>query len=216
VRHLVFFLEEPSAKELLKNIVPRIVPPELNARYLVFRGKQDLEKNLLRRLGGWRLPDTGFVILRDQDSGDCKTIKSGLSDICRHAGREPVLIRVACRELESFYLGDLIAVEKGLGLTGIAGKQNNRKYRTPDRLGSPSRELDRLTSGRYQKMAGSRAIAPQLQSSCGRHPQTRGGGAPIRLSIKRHKLPGPENHNVSLNPATNAPGSRALSVDRPP
>jgi hypothetical protein len=75
-----------------------------------------------------------------------------------------VLVRVACRELESFYLGDLVAVEMGLGISGLAAKQNTRKYRNPDALGSPSDELNRLTKGEYQKVAGSRAIAPHLDT----------------------------------------------------
>jgi hypothetical protein len=53
-------------------------------------------------------------------------------------------------------------VEKGLGISGIARKQKAQKYRAPDRLGSPSQELARLTYGVYQKLAGSRAIAPHL------------------------------------------------------
>jgi hypothetical protein len=71
-------------------------------------------------------------------------------------------VRIACRELESFYLGDLQAVESGLGVSGLAGKQNKAKFRDPDRLSSPSRELEKLTGNRYQKIAGTRAIAPYL------------------------------------------------------
>jgi hypothetical protein len=73
------------------------------------------------------------------------------------------LIRVACRELESFYLGDLAAVEEGLGVSGLRSRQQNRKFRDPDRLGSPSRELIRLTRNAYDKIAGSRAIGPKLK-----------------------------------------------------
>jgi hypothetical protein len=69
---------------------------------------------------------------------------------------------VACRELESFYLGDLQAVEKGLGIEGISAQQNRRKYREPDGLGKPSQELINLTGNIYQKVTGSRAIAPYL------------------------------------------------------
>jgi len=115
MRTIVFFLEEPSAREMLEGVLPRILPEDIQIRYLVFQGKQDLEKNLIKRLSGWRLPDSVFVVIRDQDSGDCKTIKAKLTQLCREAGREGVLVRVACRELESFFWGDLAAVEKGLG-----------------------------------------------------------------------------------------------------
>ncbi len=72
------------------------------------------------------------------------------------------MVRVACRELESFYLGDLIAVEQGLGLKGLGRQQQKKKFRNPDELANPAEELYRLTGNRYDKVAGSRAIAPNL------------------------------------------------------
>jgi len=162
MKRLIFFLEEPSAEEMLKAVLPKLLPDHVHAEFKVFEGKQDLEKGLPRILRAWRVPDCTFVVIRDQDSGDCHAVKQKLTAICQAARREDVLIRVACRELESFYLGDLAAVEKGFGIAGLARRQNSRKYRDPDRLGSPSRELERLTSGLYQKIAGSRAIAPHL------------------------------------------------------
>lgn len=68
---LVFFLEEPSAEEMLKGILPKILPDYVVARFIVFQGKQDLEKQLVRRLKLWRAPNSLFLVLRDQDSGDC-------------------------------------------------------------------------------------------------------------------------------------------------
>jgi len=159
---LACMLEEPSAREMLKALLPRILP-DIEVRYLIFEGKQDLEKHLEKRLRGWNVPDTRFLILRDQDSGDCHIVKDRLTALCRTSGKHAWLVRIACRELESFYLGDLTAVEKGLQLSGIARIQGRKKYRDPDRLGVPAKELERLTAGRYQKIAGSRAIAPNLR-----------------------------------------------------
>ncbi|WP_285906056.1 DUF4276 family protein [Pseudodesulfovibrio pelocollis] len=159
---LVFFLEEPSAKEMLSSLLPRILPEGVSLEFRVFNGKQDLDKNLTPKLRGWLRPNCVFVVMRDQDLGDCKAIKSKLARLCLDAGRNDVLIRIACRELESFYLGDLHAVEKGLGLKGIGKRQRQAKFRNPDKLQHPSEELDRLTDNRYAKMSGSRAIAPYL------------------------------------------------------
>ena len=64
--------------------------------------------------------------------------------------------------MEAFYLGDLKAVETGLGIKGVARRQAEKKFRDPDRLGAPSLELEKLTRQRYQKVSGSRAIAPHL------------------------------------------------------
>jgi len=162
VKTIIFFLEELSAKVMLQGLLPRILPDEVRCHFVVFEGKQDLEKNLAKRLRLWLLPESVFIIMRDQDAGDCQTIKAKLTGICRQAGREEAMVRVACRELESFYLGDLAAVEKGLLRPGLIKMQNNRKYRTPDSLANPAQELSKLTHAQYQKVAGSRAIAPHL------------------------------------------------------
>ena len=164
---LVIFLEEPSARAMLQGLLLRILPDTVGVQYVVFEGKSDLEKRLPRRLRAWRTPDTKLVVMRDQDSGDCMAIKNGLTQKCHDAGKPDVLVRIACRELESFYLGDLAAVADAIGPNAIRHKQQQRKFRTPDRLGSPALELKRLAPG-YQKIAGSRAIGPQLNVEANR------------------------------------------------
>ncbi len=159
---LVVLLEEPSARAMLEGVLRRMLPECVQIRYIVFEGKQDLEKQLVKRLRGWQAPDTYFVVMRDQDSGDCLEVKEKLTALCRQANRPEALVRVACRELESFYLGDLAAVEKGLGMNHLSRNQNRAKFREPDRLAHPVEELRRLTRNRYQKVSGSRAIGPCL------------------------------------------------------
>jgi len=163
MRTLVFCLEEPSAKEMLQGVLPKILPDDVTTRYIVFQGKQDLEKQLVRRLRLWQAPNTQFVVMRDQDSADCKDVKAKLVDLCERAGRPDALVRVACHELESFYLGDLTAVEAGLRLTGLARRQLSSNFRAPDHLANPAQEIKRLTNGKYQKVSGSRAIGPHLK-----------------------------------------------------
>ncbi|MBF0371531.1 MAG: DUF4276 family protein [Magnetococcales bacterium] len=161
---LVFFLEEPSAREMLDGLLPRILPEEITPRYVVFRGKRDLEKRLPNRLKNWLTPNARFIILQDQDRGSCIQIKRKLAKICTDSGKSDALVRIACRELESWYLGDLKAVENGLALTEnkLSHHQNKKNLRTPDTLVKPAEELKRLTDNKYQKMAGSRAIGPHL------------------------------------------------------
>lgn len=159
---LVFLLEELSAKAMLEGLLPRLLPDDLPVRYIVFEGKSDLEAQLVRRLQHYRVPEARFVVLRDKDAADCHAVKAGLVEKCQQAERPDALVRIACHELESWYLADLAAVERALELSGLAGKQNRRKYRTPDALANPARELSTLTSGRYQKVGGSRAIGPHL------------------------------------------------------
>lgn len=160
---LVFLLEEPSAREMLRGVMPRLAPDIDDVRYVCFEGKQDMHRQLERKLRGWLTPHTGFVVLRDQDSGDCRATKAALRDLCARAGKPSALIRIACHELESFYIGDLAAVAQGLGRPTLATRQGTRRFRDPDRLGSPSRELVALSQQRYQKVGGSRSISPHLR-----------------------------------------------------
>jgi hypothetical protein len=60
-----------------------------------------------------------------------------------------------------FLLADLKAVEKAYNKTNLSLKQNEKKFRNPEKLGSPSKELKSLIR-EYQKINGSRMIAPHL------------------------------------------------------
>jgi hypothetical protein len=163
MRQLVFFLEEPSAAAMLEGFLPKIIPADVEPRFITFDGKRDLEQQLLKRLRGYCHPEALFVVMRDQDAQpDCRVIKRQLVTLCKKAGRSSALVRIACRELESFYLGDLQAVERGLGLSKLASQQQTRRFRDPDRIVSPKEELKKLTKCKYQQVSGSRAIGPHL------------------------------------------------------
>lgn len=172
MKELVFLLEEESAKAVLESLLPRILNPEIKTRLIPFEGKQDLEKQMAKRMRGYVNPEARFIVLRDQDSvPDCKELKENLLERCRQAGRETKsLVRIACRELETFYLADLDAVEQGLQVRNLSKLQASAKFRNPDRLGSPSKELALLTKGGYQKVSGSRAIGRHLNPANTRSP----------------------------------------------
>jgi hypothetical protein len=164
MNELVFFLEEESAKALLEQIFPHLIPTgsQIHPRFVVFEGKQDLDRQLPNKLRGYLNPRARFIVMRDQDQSDCRKTKRSLAALCAKAGRPQATVRIACRELEAFYLGDLLAVEKGLVIDGLADRQDKARYRDPDHSPRPSRELQKLTGNRYHKVAGSRAIAPHL------------------------------------------------------
>ncbi|HAT50488.1 MAG: DUF4276 family protein [Nitrospirae bacterium] len=159
---LVFFLEEASAKALLQELLPRFLPNIETPLFIVFEGKQDLEKQLTRKLRNWQCPKSCFVVLRDKDSGNCYEIKEKLRKLSHESGHPQTLIRIACRELESWYLGDLAAVEQALNARGAVKQQANQKFRNPDKLGNPVQELMRLAPS-YQKISGSRAMGKVMK-----------------------------------------------------
>lgn len=162
MRELVFLLEERSAKALIEVLLPRVgIPESTSCRFIVFEGKQDLEKQLERKLRSYLNPDARFIIMRDQDSGDCTVIKGRLVFKCCAAHKPEAHVRIACREIESWYLADLGAVSRAYGMPHLISRQEEKKFRNPDNLENPSRELKRLVPT-YQKVSGSRCIAPFL------------------------------------------------------
>ena len=163
MKELVFLLEEASAKALLESLLPRFLDVAVHSRFVTFEGKQDLERQLERKLRGYVNPEARFLVMRDQDSADCHRVKATLLAKCRAAGRAPAtLVRIACRELETFYLADLAAVEQALRCRGLQRQQLNAKFRAPDYLESPSQELFKLSQQRYQKVSGSRLLGEHL------------------------------------------------------
>ena len=160
MRNMVFFLEGQSEKELLKGLMPRLVDRHrFSFTYIVFQGKHDLIKRSSARMKGWLKPNSAFVVLVDQDAEDCQELKEKMRR--EYEGIRPLIIRIACHELESWYFGDMPAVEKALGKK-LSHYDNKRKYREPDKIQNPSEELRKITGGVYQKISGSRSISQYI------------------------------------------------------
>lgn len=164
MKELVFLVEGEAERCLLDAFLPRVLPEGIGHRVIPFQGKQDMEKRMNMRIRGYLNPQARFIVLRDQDShADCIALKRSLQERCVGTQREAhCLVRIACTELETFYLADLAAVAQALGIPGLQRYQPQRKFRDPDRLGSPSRELRTLTKNRYEKRDGSARIGQHL------------------------------------------------------
>lgn len=117
-----------------------------------------MRQSLRRKIRAWREPGVRFIILHDQDNSDCFALKQELLRICAESNRHDVLIRIVCRELESWYLGNLPAVEKAFQVDNLNKNYGNkRKFQTPDDIVNPSAELRSIVPT-YRKVSGSRAI----------------------------------------------------------
>lgn len=160
-------VEEPSMKEFLTILLPNILDPKwnLNQNYFIrsFEGKNDLQKNIpskVKLLSNWSHEATGVVIMQDQDSSDCKVLKQKLVDICNQNGNCPKLVRVICRELESWYIGDLAAVNKAYPNFKYQNYKHRAKFRIPDNCNA-SDELKKIVP-EFQKVGGAKKIAPYI------------------------------------------------------
>lgn len=161
---LIFLLEEPSMQNVLDEILPQIIPQNILFKCIPHQGKQDLAQSIPKKIKAFQFnPETKFIIVHDQDSHDCKTLKLELLKLCQDAGKTDVTIRIICHELESWFLGDLAAIEKAYGLKpqSLSKKQTQKKFRNPDQLNSAKEELKKLVS-EYYPGTHSKAIAPYL------------------------------------------------------
>lgn len=158
---LVFMVEERSMEELLKEILPKILPEDVEFLIIPHNGKSDLAASIQKKLRAWNYPGDKFVIVHDQDSNDCILLKSKLSELCG-CGRNEFLIRIVCRELEAWYFGDLNALSLAYGknLKTLSGK---RKYREPDGIGNPKQEIYKLLP-MYQQISGAKQIGQYMNS----------------------------------------------------
>ena len=159
---IVFWLEEESAEKMLRGFIPRLLPDRITLRFRRFEGKQDMAKRLPVLMRKYQNPHARFVVIVDQDSHPhWRDIKGKLQTLCAGIWTFPVLIRIACHELESWYLGDLAAVERALEIP-VARYQHMKKFRNPDRLNNAKQELQKLTACQYRELDSAERIAPYL------------------------------------------------------
>ena len=158
---LVFMVEERSMKELLEVLLPKILPDSMDKPIVIaHNGKSDLAASIPRKLRAWHIPDDRFIIVHDQDSHeDCKQLKEDLLALCKDCQHD-VMVRIACREMEAWYFGDLAAVSLAYGkdFTTLVDK---KKYREPDKIGNPKDEIRKLLPT-HQQISGAKLIAQHM------------------------------------------------------
>lgn len=158
---LIFLLEEPSTKHLLDILLPKILPEGVEFQTIPHNGKRDLERSIPRKLRGWNEPgNIRFVILHDQDTQNCVQLKKSLLKLCEGSQR-PVLVRIACQEMEAWYFGDMNAVALAYDKPRLRQISGQRRYRVPDQIPSPKEDLRKLVP-EHQQIAGAKRVAPHM------------------------------------------------------
>ncbi len=112
-----------------------------------------------------------FVIVRDNDGGDCKALKAALVALCAPTGRG-ALVRIACQELEAWYFGQPRAMAEALGEGTLRDLGAKAAFRNPDAIDQPARRLTRLYPA-FQKMDAARKMASHLSYLENRSPSFR-------------------------------------------
>ena len=144
--HIKFFLEEPSAEEALRYILPKILSPDVICIFHVFEGKDDMLEELPKHLKGhqWIPDDWRIIVLIDEDRRDCHELKEYLEKAADEAGfvtkssATPnedfqIVNRIAVEEIEAWFFGDVEALHAAYPRIP-ENLQSKAKYRNPDAI----------------------------------------------------------------------------------
>lgn len=155
VNHLVFITEESSKVIFLQGLVPRI--PELEGVYCEYRasdGFPDIRREVREVTRSWKNPHIRFVVLCDQDSANCEVRKSELLEQIAPHRRSHTLVRVVCKELESWYLGDTASIDE-LNTRVARPEHRFKHFADPDGMSNPSEFLKQRTKLGKRRLAES-------------------------------------------------------------
>lgn len=181
-------VEEQSAEEALRHLLPRLLKNRARAKVINLGSKYKLLKVLQERLKAYAQRIAGgeslrVVVLVDRDDDDCEQLKAKLESMAAGAGLptksspaagEPfvVLNRIVIEELESWFIGDPLALRKAFtSLPRI--EANTGIFRNPDNGGSWEalhRFLKKhgIYKSSFPKIDAARRIAPYLDISANR------------------------------------------------
>ena len=178
--HIKFFLEEPSAEEALKHLLPKILLKDVSYEFHTFQGRDEMLKELPKRLKGeqWIPNDWRIIVLIDEDREDCHQLKERLETAAHEAGfvtkssASPnadfqVVNRLAVEELEAWFFGDVEALRQAYPRVSI-NLQYQARYRNPDAIPGGTYEAleDLLMQKNYYK---GRISKPTVAQNIARH-----------------------------------------------
>lgn len=182
---LVFLVEERSMAEFLDVWLVR-EHPNLPFLCVPHDGKSDLLRSIPRKLRAWNEPGARFAVIIDNDNRNCEELKTEILESCRTSGRDDALIRIACQELEAWYLGDPEALAAAFGEPELLERLRKARFRDPDAVHKPSEELVRLVPA-FQKVSGARAVAAHIDRARNRSPSFRVFAAGIDQVAKAYQ-----------------------------
>jgi Domain of unknown function (DUF4276) len=155
------FTEEPSAKNVFDEILPKLLPQGFSFRVYPHQGKQDLKRALQNTIPTIsKIPGSRILITRDQDAANCVEVKDDILATLNNKCSCPFFVRIVCKELESWFLGDLDAVNKAYPRFKPSNYSGRADLRHVDKIVSPNKFLLRIIP-EYSK----RETLPKLEAS---------------------------------------------------
>lgn len=160
-------VEEESIKALLEMILPRICN---NTKWIInqnvfirsFEGKNHLKKELPKKSKVYaQFHEPVFMlVIQDQDSSNCVKLKQDIIELIKPSGLSNYKVRIVCKELECWYLGDLDAIEMIISASKAGKLKHKSKYKDPEKLNGKD-ELKKWVHP-YGAIQFAHRIAPHL------------------------------------------------------
>jgi len=188
VIRIEFLVEEPSAEEALRHLLPNLIGQRAQWKLINLGSKYKLLNALPQRLAAYRRrisqgEDLRVVVLVDRDDEDCNVLKRRLESAAQGAdlttktvpdaeGRFWVVNRIVVEELESWFIGDPEALRSAF--TSLPTIDSTKSiFRNPDNGGSWEalhRFLKKhgIYKSSYPKIDAARRIAPNLDVQANR------------------------------------------------
>jgi hypothetical protein len=109
---IIVLVEEKSSAVIIEHLSASL---ELDRQVTILShdGFGDLKNSIPRKLNAEHHELTRFIILCDADNTNCIERKRQLFDLVPHAKRSRTIIRIACRELEAWYIAQPEALRRG-------------------------------------------------------------------------------------------------------
>ena len=168
--HLDFLVEGYTMQLFLQQVLPRVLPEQVEFEVFDLGSKSEFLKKLPKRLAGYStwLPSTHRVILViDCDDDDCSRLREELVDTIRRSTLGvaslssrtdgQVLPRIVVEMLEAWYFGDPKALEMAYGRP-CANLSSKRGLRHCDEIRDPARRLGQLLRCVNKHRAGLKKI----------------------------------------------------------
>jgi len=160
---IVFLVEDYSMRKFLEGILARLGFEEPLFEIKHHRGKEDLISHLNKIIPSLSKRAQQIIIIIDQDKQDCVALKNKIKEkmawcVCEYK------IRIACYELEAWFLGDMEAIAKCSPRFKASSFQGKKKYRDIDNIEKPSSVIEKIVPDWKERYASkpqfAKTIAP--------------------------------------------------------
>jgi hypothetical protein len=158
---IVFLVEDYSMRQFLDGILPRLGFDEHIFEIKHHRGKEDLISHLDKIIPSLSKRAQQIIVIIDQDKKDCVALKNEIEEKMAHCSCKHK-IRIACYELEAWFLGDMAAIEKCSPRFKARSFQGKKKYRDVDNIEKPSTVIAKIVPDWNDKYASKPKFAQTI------------------------------------------------------